>query len=158
MNVHFICRGNAHRSVMAEAYLKSLNLPGVTVFSSGVVADKDREPNRVHLQDTRTMLAEHGIGDYAKSESEQLTQDRLSEDDVTICVNQIAYDEGAKFLTFPSNTIIWDINDTGEGNRQLKTGDPETYFDEQIFSQIKANIDLFVAATPARSMLSLAFE
>ena len=158
MKVHFICRGNAHRSVMAEAYLKSLNLPGVTVFSSGVVADKDREPNRVHLQDTRKMLEAHGIGDYAKTESEQLTQERLNKNDVTICVNQIAYNEGSQFLTFPLNTIIWDINDTGEGNRQLKTGDPETQFDEEIFSQIKANVDLLVAATPARAMFSLALE
>jgi len=131
---------------MAEAYLKSLQLPNVTVFSSGVVADRYRVSNRKSLIDTIALLNAHGIGVYAKRSSEQLTQHRLSEDDVTICVNQIAYDEGAEIVTFPPNTIIWDINDTNEGDRMLVHGDNPAKFDEAIFTQLKEHIDQLVAS------------
>jgi len=144
MNVHFICRGNAHRSVMAEAYLKSLNLPGVTVVSSGTVADLYREPNRKSLQETLDFLTARGIGQYAKASSEQLTQERFHQNDVTVCVNQIAYDEGSQSVTFPSDTIVWDISDTNEGHRVLKPGDLPTMYDDEIFQQIKTNIDELV--------------
>ncbi len=144
MNVHFICRGNAHRSVMAEAYLKSLNLPNVTVRSSGTVADENWEVNRQPFRDTISLLDTHGIASYAKKSSEQLTQDRLDENDITICVNSIAYNEGLGIVSFPKNTIIWDIDDTGEGNRLLGVGDESTKYDELIFEEIQAHVDRLV--------------
>src|SRR5579884_1222753 len=38
MHIHFVCRGNAYRSRLAEAYLRSQQLPGVIVSSSGIEA------------------------------------------------------------------------------------------------------------------------
>lgn len=129
---------------MAEAYLKSLNLPEITVLSSGTVADEKRVVNQKPFRDTIALLNTHGIASYAKESSEQLTQDRLHEDDITICVNRIAYDEGSLIVSFPKNTIIWSIDDTGEGNRLLAAGDESTKFDELIFQQIKADVDELV--------------
>ena len=36
--IHFICRGNAFRSIIAEAYLNSLELYYLSVLSSGTAA------------------------------------------------------------------------------------------------------------------------
>ena len=39
MNIIFVCTGNTCRSPMAEGYLKSKNIEGLTVISRGVLAD-----------------------------------------------------------------------------------------------------------------------
>jgi predicted protein tyrosine phosphatase len=41
MNIHFICRGNVLRSLIAETYLRSLELPNITVISSGTNVNWD---------------------------------------------------------------------------------------------------------------------
>ena len=43
MVIHFVCRGNTHRSRLAEAYTKSLTqeIEDVTILSSGIEADRD---------------------------------------------------------------------------------------------------------------------
>ena len=50
MIIHFICRGNSFRSIIAEAYLKSRRLDGLKVISSGTNAAADKAGN----------LASHG--------------------------------------------------------------------------------------------------
>ena len=46
MIVHFICRGNAFRSIIAEAYLNSLKFENLKATSSGTAAAVDRAGNR----------------------------------------------------------------------------------------------------------------
>lgn len=53
----FVCTGNTCRSPMAEAILKSRNLPGIEVKSAGVYA-MDGSPAS---ENTRKVLAENGI-------------------------------------------------------------------------------------------------
>lgn len=54
MNIHFVCRGNILRSVIAEAHLKSLNLEGITVISSGTNVNRGDPAERAFLQFNET--------------------------------------------------------------------------------------------------------
>ena len=144
MTIHFICRGNAHRSLMAEAYLKSLDLKGISVMSSGSAADKYREENEPRIPQIRAILGSHGISQFAKSHPEQLTQERLNEADLTICMNQIVADECNKAFTIPPNTQVWDIDDTGEGKNILQPGDSPFKYTGEIYELIKRRVDELV--------------
>ncbi len=68
IKVLFVCTGNTCRSPMAEAILKSKNIPGIEVKSAGVYASKGQEAsiyateilreNQINLQHSTTPLSE----------------------------------------------------------------------------------------------------
>lgn len=81
MNVLFVCTGNTCRSIMAEAYLKSLSVSGVNALSRGICADGSPvSPNAVRV------LAEAGIT-APKGFSEQITDDDIKNSDKIICLS-----------------------------------------------------------------------
>ena len=144
MIIHFICRGNAHRTIMAQAYLNSLRIEDLTVLSSGTVADEGRQANIGPLRDTLQMLDDFGIRQHAKTQPEQLDQSRVDQADITILMNEIVRSECEKIVTLPENTIIWDIDDTSEGKRILQYGDPDNKYDKEIYQEIKSNVDSLI--------------
>lgn len=144
MTVHFICRGNTLRSVIAEAYLKSFGLPGIETMSSGTVAERYRTQNEPTLATTNALLAKHGLGMYTKEQADQLTQERLHETNITICMNNIVYEEGKEIVTFPKKTRIWDIVDAGESGRLIGPRDNHSKYDEAIHADITRKVDALV--------------
>jgi protein-tyrosine-phosphatase len=89
MIIHFICRGNSFRSIIAEAYLNSLTIEDLRVLSSGTAAASDKAGNLVSHRITFELLEKHGIRRFAKAGyGDQLTQSRLEKADVTVCMNQ----------------------------------------------------------------------
>ena len=68
MIIHFICRGNSFRSIIAEAYLNSLEVKGWSVFSSGTTAALDKARNLVYYRKTLALLERHGIREFAKAD------------------------------------------------------------------------------------------
>ena len=109
MVIHFVCSGSTFRSRLAEAYLKSLEIPGIKVMSSGSSA----RLNDVRITPYAALILEkYNISEFASKNKTQLTQSRLDEGDVTICVNRRVYreclDQGFKL---PQRTYIWDIDD-----------------------------------------------
>lgn len=131
---------------MAQAYLNSLCINGLTVLSSGTVADANRRTNIKPLRDTLQMLDDFGIREYAKTQPEQLDQSRVDIADITILMNEAVKNECEKIVTLPKNTIIWNVDDTGEGSRALQEGDPDTKYDKEIYEEIKENVDRLVQA------------
>jgi protein-tyrosine-phosphatase len=145
MHVHFICRGNVFRSLIAETYLKSLRLPGVTVVSSGTKADYYRESNKLFFKKHIKLLGTHGLGEYIKKRPEQLTQSRIENSDLVIIVNDIAYQEAVKIVKLPSNTVVWDITDIGEGTR-TEPYENGRKVEEVVYDEITSKVDELVAA------------
>ena len=145
MVIHFICRGNVLRSLIAETYLKSLQLPTVTVISSGVVADISKESDLPFFENTTRLLTAHGLGAYVKTEPEQLTQSRVDGNDMIIVMNDRAFSEAKDIVRLPDHTIVWDITDIGERERTagLENG---REVEEVIYDEIRGQVDELVKA------------
>lgn len=129
---------------MAEAYLKSLRLPGVTVMSSGSTANAHRAANEPRIPHILSTLDKHKIIMFAKKHPEQLTQARIDAGDVTICMNQIVADECRTFVKLPKDTQVWDVDDVGEGKRVLKPGDDPFKYTEEVYRQLVEHINRLV--------------
>ena len=142
MNIHFICRGNILRSLVAETYLKSLELKNVSVTSSGTNVNWEDEKERGYFSNTLNLLEKHGIKYYVKDLPEQLTQSRANGQDITVCMNQRVVDEATVIVTLPQGTINWNIIDIGEGHRTVDA-DKELYL-EEIYEEITQKADKLV--------------
>lgn len=130
---------------MAEAYLKSKQIPGLTATSSGTAADRYRTNNIPTIRNSKQLLQDAGIADYAKPEQDQLVQERLVGVDLVICVNDIAYEEARSIVDLPKNTIVWSIVDVGEGDR-IPINDADILrWDRVIFTEVVQAVDRLVA-------------
>jgi protein-tyrosine-phosphatase len=153
MQVHFICRGNVFRSLIAEAYLNSLNISGIKVISSGIVAKEYGESNIPVIKFTLDFLKQKSLEKYAKTNWDQLTQKRICKEDINICMNQRVYDECKGHILLPKNTVIWDIDDTGETKPIPTTKKELLEQTEHIYQKIKNRVDKLVKVTIKSSKL-----
>lgn len=81
MNILFVCTGNTCRSPMAEGYMRSKGIDGVTVSSRGLASDGSPVS-----QNSKTAMAEAGI-DIGSHISKQLTQNDVKQADKIICLS-----------------------------------------------------------------------
>lgn len=139
MKIHFICRGNVLRSLIAETYLRSLQLPNIVVTSSGTNVNLSSAEERQFFANTIALFRVHNIEEHAKDTSHQLTQTRANGQDLTICMNQRVIDEAKKLVDLPENTRNWGIVDIGEGHRTIVKNTRQ--YEEEIFQEIKEKVD-----------------
>ena len=150
MVIHYICRGNAFRSIIAEAYTKSLRIPGLEVTSSGTVATEYREYNIPTYAQVCALLAAHGLSDFTKDHyADDTTQQSIDRSDAVVCLNQIVYKEATRSWRLPKDTYVWDIADVEESNH-VPNGDAERQvFMEATFHAITTHVDDFVRTDSA---------
>lgn len=140
MNVHFICRGNVLRSLMAETYVKSKQLKNVSVVSSGTNVNWDDPQEREYFANTLALLDRHSIKSFAKQQPDQLTQERIdTHHDIVVLMNQRVVDEAVNIVELPDGALNWEIIDIGEGHRTDRAS-RETY-EEEIYQEITQKID-----------------
>ncbi len=130
--------------LVAETYVKSLELKNVDVTSSGTNVNWEDETERKYLSDTLRLLNNNGIKEYAKDLPEQLTQQHVNHQDITVCMNQKVIDEAKKIAVLPEDTINWNVIDIGEGHRVVDT-DKELYLQE-IYDEIAQKVNELVVA------------
>jgi protein-tyrosine-phosphatase len=154
MIVHFICRGNAFRSIIAEAYLNSLKIKGWDALSSGTAAAPDKARNLAHHRRTLELLEKHGIAGFAKAGyGDQLTQPRLEKADVTVCMNQRVYDESLHHVTFRASPRIWSVADIGEPGRISAVESEKELYREEAYQEIAGNVDRLISDISTASPL-----
>jgi protein-tyrosine-phosphatase len=146
MIIHFICRGNSFRSIIAEAYLNSLKFKNLKAMSSGTAAAVERAGNLAAYTETLGLLAKNGIREFAKAGyGDQLTQSRLEGADVVICMNQRVYDECQQLVTLPASTRIWSVADIGEPGRTAHTEPGKNLYREEAYQEIVEGISQLIS-------------
>ena len=150
MIIHFACRGNSFRSIIAEAYLNSLGIKGWSALSSGSAATVYKAGNLVHYKMTLELLEKHGIREFAKDDyGDQLTQSRLEKADITVCMNQRVYDECLQCVTFHASPLIWSVADVGEPGRFAQAESERDLYREEPYQEIVNNVDRLIADSSA---------
>jgi protein-tyrosine-phosphatase len=144
--IHFICRGNSFRSIIAEAYLNSLEIKDSSALSSGTVAALDKVRNLAYYRMTLGLLEKHGIREFAKvGYGDQLSQSRLEKADISVCVNQRVYDECLELVTFPARPHIWSVADIGEPDRISNVESERQLYREEAYQEIVRNVDRMIS-------------
>jgi len=155
MIIHFICRGNSFRSIIAEAYLNSLKIKDSSVLSSGTTAAPDKARNLAYHRVTLDLLEQHGIREFAKAGyGDQLTQSRLEKADITVCMNQRVYDECLRCVTFPATPRIWSVADIGEPGRISGAESERELYREEAYQEIVKNVDRLISEISAESLFN----
>lgn len=156
MIIHFICRGNSFRSIIAEAYLNSLEIKETSVLSSGTTAALDKERNLPHYRMTLALLDVHGIRKFAKADyGDQLTQSRIEKADITVCMNQRVYDECLQQVIFSASPQIWSVADIGEPGRIAHSESENLRYREEAYQEIVRNVDRLISDISGNGLSAL---
>jgi protein-tyrosine-phosphatase len=134
------------RSIIAEAYLNSIELKNLSALSSGTVATSHKAQNLANHRLTLELLKKHGMRGFAKvGYGDQLTQSRLDKADIIVCMNQRVYEECLQCVTFPTAPRIWSVADIGEPGR-IPDGEPEArLYREEAYREIVGNVERLVS-------------
>ena len=134
------------RSIIAEAYLNSLEISDIRVLSSGTTAAVDRARNEAHYGTTLEILEKHGIREFAKTGyGDQLTQSRLDSADITVCMNQRVYGECLQMVIFTAPPRVWSVADIGEPGRISTVEAEKQVYREEAYQEIVGKVDRLIA-------------
>ena len=92
---------------------------------------------------------EYGIRGFAKSGyGNQLTQARLENADITVCMNRRVYDECLRYVTFHASPRAWSVADICESGRMARTDSEQELYREAAYQEIVKNIDRLISDIP----------
>lgn len=145
MKIHFVCTGNAYRSRMAEAYLKSKKLPNVEVSSSGIEAEGTWAGTLALY--TMTTMKKHHLESYLSKNWHQTTKDLLEDQDLVIFMSKHHEDFCLnKLKSRIKHFETWNIHDIP---RTLFVERDEAEINriaEETFQKIKIKIDGLISS------------
>ena len=131
---------------MAQAYFNSLSVPHWQATSSGIKASRNlMGPISWY---TKTFLEKHNLLSFTESGWKQTTKELLEESDYVIFMQEAYFTYCVEqFKYIPYSYESWEVLDLDELLTKEEISNEETAFEgvQKIFSEIKKNIDKFVA-------------
>jgi protein-tyrosine-phosphatase len=147
MQVHFVCTGNAYRSSLAEAYLRSKQIAGITASSSGVRARTTFQDNGPICWWALRLIHWHRLLPFMSKVSTQATEKRLRKVDLVVFMQPCHYDWARKRYQFKDTPYaIWGVPDVSETAEDFSTEAGLIRATEKTFEQIKGKVDALVEA------------
>lgn len=148
MKIHFVCTGNIYRSRLAEAYLRSKQIPNFSVFSSGTKASTGfKGPISWYAQ---RILQRNMLTPFMSRSWNDTKYQTLKESDYVIFMGKENY-EFCKSKNYPigSKYVVWELPDFDDSNLNGKRLDKKTEIkliedSEKTFSDIKEKVDQLV--------------
>lgn len=146
MHIHFVCSGNVFRSRLAEAYLRSKELAGITASSSGTRAGK--HPNGPVSWITALLLKIDQLVPFMTESWQQSTTELFEAADLIVFMLPEHYKWAQDVAGYDGdNYEIWGIEDftTECSSRKFNLCHViEVERAEGIFSKIKSKVDELV--------------
>ena len=122
MVIHFVCRGNTHRSRLAEAYARSSagQVGNVAVVSSGIEADRDLCGPIVPF--VKRTLENDNLLQFTGTTWTQTTQPLIDGSDVLIFMSDDVFDDAVQRFRIPvERSLRWQIPDTQGVHGQIRS-------------------------------------
>lgn len=144
MKIQFVCSGNTFRSRLAEAYLRSKNIPGLVVSSSGIEADKNL--NGLVCDYTVYVLKNNNLDQFLTKNWTKTNLEDIEQQDLVVFMSDNHYQYCKDVLHCRIlNYKIWNINDVPtdlltEPRDMLKINN----FAKQNFELIKIKVDSII--------------
>jgi protein-tyrosine-phosphatase len=122
MVIHFICRGNTHRSRLAEAYAASstAQIADVAIVSSGIEADRGLSGPIVPF--VKRTLENDNLLRFTGTSWTQTTQPMIDGSDVLIFMNDDVFDDARERFHIPvEKSQTWHILDAQGVHGQIRS-------------------------------------
>lgn len=141
INIHFVCTGNTYRSRLANTYLNSKSIPGITSSSSGIMA-KENPDGPINWYALRIIRNEKLVK-YLPMLWQQTDEKILKSSDKVIFMTPLHLEYSKKHFNFnSSNYEVWNISDIEDG--ASKTELEKMKETEETFKEIKLKVDKLI--------------
>ncbi len=149
MNIHFVCTGNTFRSRLAEAYLRSKNIPDVEVSSSGIKAHENK--NGPITWYAARLIKHHSLVPHMSFAWTKTSPSHLKNADTVIFMDTAHHHHSQTKLGFRGKRFeVWSIPDLEDIGFDTETGGNihedarRMKATEKIFDQIKSKVGVLV--------------
>lgn len=142
MKIHFVCTSNTFRSRLADAYLRSKEIPNLTVSSSGIQANLN--PNGIITWYAQRIIENENLEVFEPPIWHQTTPELLNEADKVVFMLENHLEFCKKNFGFnQTNYEIWNIEDITQEDRKDDTR--VIKLTDGIYSRIKTKVDEFIS-------------
>ena len=143
IHIHFVCTGNVYRSRLAEAYLRSKQLPNIGVSSSGIKAT-DNSFGPITWFAAR-IARRHNLIPHLKLMWTQTTPKILNDSTVVIFMTGVHHQFAKAHFHYNKTTYeIWNIADLDKAKFFHAENDSDLMrieHTEKVFAEIKKKVD-----------------
>jgi protein-tyrosine-phosphatase len=145
--VLFVCTGNIYRSRLAEAYLRSLQLPQLTITSCGTEATVQHKGPI--LWTTLRLLYRHNLLPFMTRAWKQITTNDLQTSDIAVFLDRKNYEYCRNRFPLPKKYEIWSLPDFNERDLNGKPVDLHREIEcimlsEKTFELIKEKVNQLI--------------